>query len=141
MIWYTNSLNTYIHTFCQHFSFVWRCVFLGDYPWVQLKGFQNFQIVYGDFLSLNENRDWITFISKRPNSTLLQYIEILSNAKFSRRIAAGYYISFHCVKNVHIRSYSGSFFPAFGLNMERYFSRGDLNWLLLLLFLKSQCAP
>ena len=26
----------------------------------------------------------------------------------------------HCVKNVDIRSYSGPYFPAFGLNMERY---------------------
>ena len=26
----------------------------------------------------------------------------------------------HCVKSVHIRSYSGSHFPAFGLNTERY---------------------
>ena len=25
----------------------------------------------------------------------------------------------HCVKNVHIRSYSGPYFPAFGLNTER----------------------
>ena len=27
---------------------------------------------------------------------------------------------FHCVKSVHIRSYSGPHFPAFGLNTERY---------------------
>ena len=26
----------------------------------------------------------------------------------------------HCVKSVHIRSYSGLHFPAFGLNTERY---------------------
>ena len=26
----------------------------------------------------------------------------------------------HCVKIVRIRSYSGPYFPAFGLNMERY---------------------
>ena len=26
----------------------------------------------------------------------------------------------HCVKSVHIRSYSGPYFPAFGLNAERY---------------------
>ena len=26
----------------------------------------------------------------------------------------------HCVKSVHIRSYSGPYFPAFGLNMDRY---------------------
>ena len=27
---------------------------------------------------------------------------------------------FHCVKSVLIRSYSGPYFPAFGLNTERY---------------------
>ena len=26
----------------------------------------------------------------------------------------------HCVKSVHIRSYSGLYFPAFGLNTDRY---------------------
>ena len=26
----------------------------------------------------------------------------------------------HCVKSVHVRSFSGSTFPAFGLNTERY---------------------
>ena len=26
----------------------------------------------------------------------------------------------HCAKNVRIRSYSGPYFPAFGLNTERY---------------------
>ena len=26
----------------------------------------------------------------------------------------------HCVKSVRIRSYSGSYFPAFGLNAKRY---------------------
>ena len=26
----------------------------------------------------------------------------------------------HCVKNVRIRSYSGPYFPAFGLNTKRY---------------------
>ena len=29
-------------------------------------------------------------------------------------------ISLHCVENVRIRSYSGPYFPAFGLNTERY---------------------
>ena len=26
----------------------------------------------------------------------------------------------HCVKSAHIRSYPGPYFPAFGLNTERY---------------------
>ena len=31
-----------------------------------------------------------------------------------------YLVSFHCVKSVRIRSFSGPYFPAFGLNAERY---------------------
>ena len=31
------------------------------------------------------------------------------------------YASFLCVKSVRIRSYSGPYFAAFGLNRERYF--------------------
>ena len=27
---------------------------------------------------------------------------------------------YHCVKSVRIRSFSGPYFPAFGLNMDRY---------------------
>ena len=27
---------------------------------------------------------------------------------------------FHCVKSVHIRRFSGPYFPAFGLNVNRY---------------------
>ena len=34
------------------------------------------------------------------------------------------YITIYCVKNVRIRSYSGPYFPAFGLNTERY---GDIS--------------
>ena len=30
------------------------------------------------------------------------------------------YCKYHCVKSIRIRSYSGSYFPAFGLNTERY---------------------
>ena len=32
----------------------------------------------------------------------------------------------HCVKGVHIRSFSGPYFPAFGLNTERYYGPGKL---------------
>ena len=33
---------------------------------------------------------------------------------------AKYFIKFQCVKSVRIRSYSGPYFPTFGLNAERY---------------------
>ena len=33
---------------------------------------------------------------------------------------AGLHLLDHCVKSFHIRSYSGSYFPAFGLKRERY---------------------
>ena len=32
----------------------------------------------------------------------------------------GNFTNKHCVKNVHFRSFSGPYFPAFGLNTERY---------------------
>ena len=38
------------------------------------------------------------------------------NVNFSSQFCLGS----HCVKSVHIRSYSGPYFPAFGLNTERY---------------------
>ena len=31
-----------------------------------------------------------------------------------------FHVEAHCVKSVHIRSYSGLYFPAFGLNTDRY---------------------
>ena len=31
-----------------------------------------------------------------------------------------FYLATHCVKTVRIRSYSGPYFPAFGLNTEGY---------------------
>ena len=48
----------------------------------------------------------------------------------------------HCVKSVRIRSYSGPYFPAFGLNTERYgvkmrnkiISKTDTFHVVLLLF-------
>ena len=33
---------------------------------------------------------------------------------------ASFHFSIHCVKSVPNRSYSGPYFPAFGLNKERY---------------------
>ena len=55
----------------------------------------------------------------------------------------------HCVKNVLIRSYSARYFPAFGLNTERYersiqlncfvnetFTREIVFWLFIILWLE-----
>ena len=33
---------------------------------------------------------------------------------------SGLDINLHCIKSVHIQSFSGLYFPAFGLNMERF---------------------
>ena len=38
---------------------------------------------------------------------------------------------FQCVKSVRIRSFSGTYFPVFGLNTERYY-RLMLKWLTLM---------
>ena len=35
-------------------------------------------------------------------------------------LASRYLATWNCVKSVRIRSYSGPYFPTFGLNMERY---------------------
>ena len=40
--------------------------------------------------------------------------------RFSQTLLALFRIVLHCVKSVCILSYSGSYFPAFGLNTERY---------------------
>ena len=44
----------------------------------------------------------------------------LSNTTTHKRIITIDSITLHCVKSVHIWSYSGPYFPAFGLNTERY---------------------
>ena len=38
--------------------------------------------------------------------------------------------SIHCVKNVHVRSCSGPYFPIFGMNMERLMLNRVLNYML-----------
>ena len=43
------------------------------------------------------------------------------NLIFSYAIATSRHFDFHCVKIAHIRSFSSSYFPTFGLNMERYY--------------------
>ena len=50
-----------------------------------------------------------------------RYIEISkSKEMLGRGEIAFIFSAIHCVKRVHIRSFSGPLFPAFGLNTERY---------------------
>ena len=42
------------------------------------------------------------------------------NMKFSVPIVRVSLCKFHCLKNNRIRSFCGPYFPAFGLNTERY---------------------
>ena len=44
--------------------------------------------------------------------------EIIPPLNFMVKILKG--LAIHCVERVHIRSYSGSYFPTYGLNIERY---------------------
>ena len=50
-----------------------------------------------------------------------RYIEISKSKEILGRGEIAFIFSaIHCVKRVHIRSFSGPLFPAFGLNTERY---------------------
>ena len=49
-------------------------------------------------------------IDIKGNHNLCSNLKILNTRKSTS----------HCVKNVRIRSYSGPYFPAFGMNTERY---------------------
>ena len=51
-----------------------------------------------------------------------------------------YSLKQHCIKSVRIRCYSGLYFPAFGLNTERYFVslRPNLNLVFNLIPLELQ---
>ena len=55
------------------------------------------------------NRDFVSFLQKNN-----------SKFKFSSNIIAKYIGNIHCMKSVGIRSFSGPYFPAFGLNTGRY---------------------
>ena len=52
---------------------------------------------------LNKNSSFNLFLSRIASITIISL-----------------YKNIHCVKSVRIRSYSGPYFPAFGLNTERY---------------------
>ena len=51
-------------------------------------------------------------------STLIYFIK----TAFPRSFLLGMrlFLVYHCVKSLHIRGYSGPYFPAFGLNTGRY---------------------
>ena len=79
------------------------------------------------FTALVRN-DCVSFCSSFMRiTTLIVGFSVLSN--FNRLLA--FQISFsivisviHCVKSVFILSFSGPYFPAFGLNTKRYYSVG-----------------
>ena len=61
--------------------------------------------------------------SKLPNHLLYTTDNCLLTVSFSIDDIAKNTTKFrpeHCVKSVRIRSFSGPYFPAFGLNTERY---------------------
>ena len=68
----------------------------------------------------------LSFMSYFLNRKCLFSCFSLGGAFFLHNKNQIFYIHFftvdiiHCVKSVHILSYSGLHFPAFGLNMERY---------------------
>ena len=50
-------------------------------------------------------------------------IIVLINSKFLKNQSFFFFIHNHCVKTVRVRSFSCPYFPAFGLNTERYTER------------------
>ena len=41
--------------------------------------------------------------------------------KLKTLVGKGFFVKVHCVKSVPIWSFSGPYFPAFGLNTQRYY--------------------
>ena len=68
------------------------------------------------FSAFNELRILISRNSLEKNKVK----EIKQNWKGSKNFDICFYVIFNCIKCVRIRSYSDPYFPAFGLNMERY---------------------
>ena len=69
-------------------------------------------------INLGGHRMLITDLSLMEKLLTLMSLEIPS-----QNLSKQFY--FHCVKSVRIRSNSGLYFPAFGLNTERYFCYKD----------------
>ena len=46
----------------------------------------------------------------------------------------------HCVKIVHIRSYSGPYFPAFGLNKKRYGVSAIVKFIIFVKYILLICT-
>ena len=63
-------------------------------------------------------------IAQLLGESCLQYPNPIRNSVFHHNCYGisthFYHKQHHCVKSVNIRSYSGPYFPAFGLNTERY---------------------
>ena len=71
------------------------------------------------------NKLWIKSKSCLQNHWLYIAVVILCTQKRHHHLIAvisdnAEYGIIHCVKSVRIQSYSGTYFPAFGLNMDRY---------------------
>ena len=81
-------------------SFIYQFIYLFLYIYF-------FNYLYFYFYNFNHFFPFLTFASKRDNFTVFTTIWKQYFACFS-----------HCVKSVRIRSFSGSYCPAFGLNTE-----------------------
>ena len=64
-----------------------------------------------------------------PKSVILIVVRLNMVFVYSQNIPS--YVHFHCIKGVCIRSFSGVYFPAFGINTEIY---------LLNLCIHSECG-
>ena len=74
------------------------------------------------FLFLFSNQGY-TQLPKKNLISLMNTIETLTKAKnllTKNLVSSKYYCSVHCTKSVRIRSFSGSYFPTFEVNTEKY---------------------
>ena len=106
----------WLHCSCLTFSFFSFITFslllvLYNVSAAQLLGFPASPVFvfYLIFFCSSRSFWWFVFCHTFYVAARLVQCFILSNA-----------CPFDCVKSVHIRSYSGPYFPAFGLNTERY---------------------
>ena len=93
----------------------------------QVEMFYNWPVVKNFAKSIRNHLQWrlfqIEMIVKVCNFTKKVFWSLgnfLSKMELLAKIFGKSFRGSHCVKSVRIRSYCGSYFPAFGLNTERY---------------------
>ena len=96
--------------------------------------------------ALPQNSPLVSASRGRSSDFLRLNYKLLFSSKFHWNSSSNtkhvkfFFFNFHCVKSVRIRSYSGPYFPAFGLNTERHSRSVSLVLRIFLDFLKFSCC-